>query len=203
MINTEFFAICVFFYYNVVFNFTEMKNKKWTELQSLQRARESLALGGAVEDKSLQHKIDALKQDIQREAMFQQDDLAQLGLVNRKEMVRLMQEYSFTIHPRDFPNWRPTQRHIGDINAVANGLTIIATDGLLAYFIFTNEQGQICPICGHVDWFVDGEGKPIEVKPLFSFSRKGGSSKPRKRKTPATVLDKTRELLEKLLGQSK
>lgn len=177
-----------------------MKNKKWTELQSLQRTKDFLSLDG-LSDENLrlaQKQIDRIKDDIRRQAAMQSDNMALLQHMNRKEMVRLMLLYGFTIKSKDFLNWRPTQRHIGDIGGVSEGVTIIATDGLLAYYVNSNtsvEDKQA--FCGHVDWFVDTDGKPIEVKSLYSCSNKSAAGT-RPRKAPQTQEQKAMELLKKL-----
>lgn len=166
-----------------------MKNPKWLELQSLQRQQHTLMLNGIV-DAQLDKKINDLKVEIRRIALMQGDNLSELDLANRRSLVALMHEYNIVINARDFVNWRPTKRELGDIPGVAEGVTIVATDGLLGYFIDANSV----PICGHIDWFT---GK---VQPLHSFSRTTGGSNVRspKRKTPQTLEEKTRELLQKL-----
>lgn len=172
-----------------------MKNKRWVELQSLQRHRSALELNGQVNDQSLDRKIDGLKDDIRREALMQQDEQAETQTLSRKELIRLMEVYGLVIHARDFVNWRPTQRTLGDITGVAEGLTIIATNGLLGYFVDLNNQ----PLCGHVDWFVDGDGEKIEVKPLFSSSSRTSSKETqRKPKRRLSQEKQARELLRKL-----
>jgi hypothetical protein len=90
--------------------------------------------------------------------------------LNRNELLHLMQQYGFVIRAIDFPNWRPTQRSSGTIPGVWDNVEIIATDGLLGYFV----EGQDVLI-GHIQMFTG------DVKPLFS-TPKNGAVKPRKPK---------------------
>jgi hypothetical protein len=96
------------------------------------------------------------------------------------ELTRLMAEHSLYISAADFPNWRPTVRSSGNIPGVADNVTIIATNGLLAYFLqwhfpVTAEEyvakGETPKVedcvqrvlIGHIQRF-DGEVKPMFVK---------------------------------------
>jgi len=175
------------------------KHKQWLELQSLQRQQHTAMLHG-ISDKQLNQKIDGLKEQIRREALRQEDNLSELELANRKSLVELMHRHNIVINARDFVNWRPVKPELGDISGVAEGVTCICTNGLLGYFITIDEQ----ILCGHIDWFMDGNGEPITLKPLHSFSHGSGSngSKPRS-KRPQTLEEKTRALLIKLQEEAK
>lgn len=103
------------------------------------------------------------------EQLRQDVDRAEVALDNRNEMIRLMGQYGFLIPAKRLPFWRPTVRSSGDIDGVREALTIIATDGLLAYFLTFEDEVW----CGHIQHF---SGK---VQPLFSF-HSGNGSKPSK-----------------------
>jgi hypothetical protein len=80
---------------------------------------------------------------------------------NVNALVQLMHEHNLFIPARDFPNWRPTQRVSGDIEGVIEAVEIIATDGILAYFL--TFDGSV--FIGHIQKFT---GK---VKTLFSVPK--------------------------------
>lgn len=109
---------------------------------------------------------------------------------NRDALVALMAAHSLWIPASDFANWRPTVRQHGDISGVASDLTIIATNGLLAYF--SDATGSV--FCGHIQCFSG------EVKPLFSTQKdKAKTIKPAKTKSPRkSRLELALELLAKL-----
>jgi hypothetical protein len=81
-------------------------------------------------------------------------------MLNRNELIRLMSVHELLIPAKSFPNWRPTQLTLGDIPGVMDGVTIIATDGLLGYFLHTNGV-----LIGHIHKFTS------DVKPLFSVQK--------------------------------
>lgn len=110
-------------------------------------------------------------------------DRAEVARKNRDELVRLMRVHGLLINAKQFPNWRPTQRILGDIPGIADGVTIIATDGLLAYFEHT--EGVLI---GHIDKFTG------DVKPLFSV-QKPKTDKPKTRRIGKS---KRQKLLETL-----
>ena len=84
-----------------------------------------------------------------------------VALANSQELLRLMREFQLYIQAADFQNWRPTVRSAGEIPGVAQNVTIIATNGLLGYFV--NDENSTVPVlCGHIQCFSG------EVKTLFS-----------------------------------
>lgn len=68
---------------------------------------------------------------------------------NRERLVKLMLRYNITIPAREIDKWRPTVEKTGNIPGVSDGLTCIATNGLLAYFTRPDRE----PLYGHVHWF--------------------------------------------------
>lgn len=84
------------------------------------------------------------------------DEVARLASC---EFARLMAVHRLFIAARDFPNWRPTLRTTGDIPGVIDSVEIIATDGLLGYFLDTSDETFI----GHIQKFTG------EIKPMFEI----------------------------------
>ena len=84
---------------------------------------------------------------------------AETALLNHNEMSKLMGRYGLLIRAKHLPMWRATQRVKGDIDGVHEALTIIATDGVLGWFLTYDEE----PWCGHIQCFSG------DVKPLFTF----------------------------------
>lgn len=91
---------------------------------------------------------------------------AEVDLKNRNALVELMRQHKLLIPAREFRNWRPTLRVKGQIQGLYDHVQIIATNGVLGWFL----NGDIEPLCGHIQTF-DGD-----VLPLFSMSKKGQSS---------------------------
>lgn len=162
-----------------------MKNEKWQELQKLQKHRDVHELDGLAREQ-IEKKIARLRADIRLEAQAQQDESANVAMLNRHALVALMHKYGFTIPAREFQNWRPTKLATGDISGVANQVTVLATDGLLAYF----DTGDGTVLCGHKDWFSGA------VETLHTLERAEKATKPRKPREK--LVDKAiRLLLEK------
>lgn len=92
------------------------------------------------------------------ETTIERDEVARK---NTNELVRLMNEHNLFIPARDFPNWRPTARDSGDIPGVIEGVEIIATDGILGYFL--DYYGNT--FIGHIQKF---SGK---VKTMFKTTK--------------------------------
>lgn len=93
----------------------------------------------------------------------------QVARMNRDGLTKVMGEFNLQISSRDFDDWRPTLRENGAIPGVVTSVTILATNGLLGWFI----RGQDCETAsptlnlanvfyGHIQMFT---GK---VRPLFS-----------------------------------
>lgn len=105
--------------------------------------------------------------DEMRETMAR-DSVAMLA---SNELSRLMAVHKLFIAARDFPNWRPTLRTSGDIPGVITEVEIIATDGLLGYFLTPVGETFI----GHIQRFTN------EIKPMFSVKSKKETKDVRKR----------------------
>jgi hypothetical protein len=102
-----------------------------------------------------------------------------------------MHEHNLFIPARHFPNWRPTQRVSADIEGVIEAVEVIATDGLLAYFL--TFDGNV--FIGHVQKFTG------DVKTLFSVPKSASSSAATKQKRKSNapkVKSKRQQLLESL-----
>lgn len=93
--------------------------------------------------------------DEMRDTMVR-DDVARRA---SNELSRLMALHRLFIPARDFPNWRPTLRVSGDIPGVISSVEIIATDGLLGYFLTIDGETFV----GHIQRFTN------EIKPMFSI----------------------------------
>jgi hypothetical protein len=123
------------------------------------------------------------------ETTLQRDEVARK---NVNALVQLMHEYNLFIPARHFPNWRPTQRVSGDIEGVIESVEVIATDGLLAYFL--TYDGSV--FVGHVQKFTG------DVKTLFSTPKRasGSAATKQSRKLSASpkVKSKRQQLLESL-----
>lgn len=118
-----------------------------------------------------------------------------VALLNSQALSRLMAEHQLYIQAKDFPNWRPTARSSGEIPGVASNVTIIATNGLLGYFV-VDENPSVPVLCGHIQCFTG------DVKTLYSTqkqqSREASENNQRKGKKGKTPLEKAIELLKKL-----
>jgi hypothetical protein len=88
---------------------------------------------------------------------------------NRNSLIELMQRYNLLIPARAMQLWRPTERALGAIDGLRGRLEIIATDGILGWFI--TEEGDAW--CGHIQFF-DGD-----IKPLHSFHGPMASKSPK------------------------
>lgn len=102
---------------------------------------------------------------------------------NAETLAGLMAKHGLLIPARDFPLWRPTLRATGDIAGIRGELTVIATNGILAYFLTATDETFV----GHIQKF---SGK---VKPLFSLPKPQ-----RARKKSASASAKRKAMLETL-----
>lgn len=127
-------------------------NKKWIELKTLQRQLECDHTNGAsdVTLNQMRHKIDVLKENIQREALGQSNEQDDVDRKNRQRLVELMLTHNITIPARDFDKWRPTVETTGQIEGVSDGLMCIMTNGLLGYFLRPDKD----PLYGHMSHFM-------------------------------------------------
>lgn len=129
-----------------------------------------------------------------------QDDTRErenIALLNSQALARLMEEHRLYISAADFPNWRPTQKSNGSIPGVASNVTIIATNGILAYFVFDDPCVPV--LCGHIQCFTG------DVKTLFASQKRkreeGGENRERKgRGKRLSQKEKTEKLLKELQG---
>lgn len=119
-----------------------------------------------------------------------------VALANSQALARLMQEHQLYIQAKDFPNWRPTARSSGEIPGVASNVTIIATNGLLGYFV--NDENPSVPVLyGHIQCFTG------DVKTLFSTAKQKKvetqeNNERKGKKRPKTPMEKALALLQKL-----
>ncbi len=109
---------------------------------------------------------------------LQRDEVQRL---NRDALTSLMRDHNLFIPARDFHIWRPTKRTFGDIQGIVGEVEIIATNGLLAYFLTATQE----VFYGHIQKF---SGK---VEPLFSVPKSTNikKSKPRKKSKTQIALD--------------
>ena len=133
-----------------------MENNEPTDrLHEMLIARADAAASKRIKDKAKRfghlHDIDA---DLRERAIVDE--------MNRSALVQLMLEHSLTIPAREFRNWRPTLRVRGQISGLYDQVEIIATNGLLGWFL----NGETEPICAPIQT-IDND-----VKPLFSISPK-------------------------------
>ncbi len=82
---------------------------------------------------------------------------ARVALANANSLSELMGQYGLLIPARSIALWRPTKRSVGMVNGVREGLTIIATDGILGWFLTTDTEE---PWQGHIQCF-DGDIEPL------------------------------------------
>jgi hypothetical protein len=137
--------------------------------------------------------------DAQRESA-QRANIAQ---ANADALLKLCAEYSITLRTAEAHLWRPCVRTRGDIPGVAEGLTLLCTDGVCAWFV--NDIGTL--LFGHVQRF-DGEVQTLhgmsksKVKPGDGTVPTGGTR--RKTRTPKTSATAVAvELLQQMLSNLK
>jgi len=98
--------------------------------------------------------------------------------------------------------WRPTQRKRGDIPGVAEGLTILCTDGVVAWFI--NDLGTL--LYGHIQRF-DGKVEPlhgtfnVKLKETATTKARKRAAKPRKPTAVQAAVALIEEMLQNLKAQ--
>jgi hypothetical protein len=109
---------------------------------------------------------------------------ALVALKNYNELIRLMGQHGILIPAKRLPLWRPTVQTKGDIDGVHEALTILATDGLLGWYLTSDGQTW----CGHIQCF---SGK---IEPRFRIP-KDEKSKPKKPKRPKS---RRREIIDSL-----
>lgn len=94
-----------------------------------------------------------------------------VAAANYQGLIDVIREYSLFIRATDLPNWRPTLRLSGTIPGVAHSasVTILATDGVVAYFVFDGAEREHEVLFGHIQRFTN------KVLPLFSVEKKSGT----------------------------
>ena len=97
---------------------------------------------------------------------------ARIATLNRNALITLMGQHRILIPARELPLWRPTLPDKGDIDGVQEAITIIATNGILGWFLTRDDQAW----CGHIQCFTG------EIKPLFSVPQVGKATKPKRPK---------------------
>lgn len=101
-----------------------------------------------------------------------------VAYLNDVGLQRVVAEFNLQLKQGVGIRWRPTKRNCGSIPGIPFSLTILCTDGCLAWF--HDHKGN--PFHGHIMCFSE------EVEPLFSltqFSDKPTSSEPKDlRKAP-------------------
>ena len=84
-----------------------------------------------------------------------------VATLNRNALIDLMGQHKILIAARELPLWRPTQPSKGDVNGVQEAITIIATNGILGWFLTHDGVAW----CGHIQCFSG------DIKPLFSLPK--------------------------------
>jgi len=130
---------------------------------------------------------------------------ARIAQLNSDALMRLCAEHNITLRTATAHLWRPTLRVRGDIPGVAEGLTILCTDGICAWFV--NDLGTL--LFGHVQRF-DGEVKTLHglAKPAKAKDHEGEArAKSRRTKSTRTLKASATaqavELLEQMLKSLK
>lgn len=94
-----------------------------------------------------------------------------VATLNRNALIDLMGQHEILIPARELPLWRPTKLLKGDIDGVQEAITIIATNGILGWFLTHDGAAW----CGHIQCFSG------DIKPLFSI-QKPDKTKPKVKK---------------------
>lgn len=117
---------------------------------------------------------------------FETIERDEIARKNREELLRLVAQWDLWIRKNDFDNWRPTVRVEGEITGIRACLTIIATDGNVAYF----EDGQTGDVFfGHIQCFTG------VVRTLFSMPKEGVIKEARPKKKRETTMQRAMRLL--------
>jgi hypothetical protein len=69
---------------------------------------------------------------------------------NGVALLEVMEKYGLTLPAREFATWRPTQPTDGRIEGIADGITCLATNGILGFFVSEWRE----PFIGHVQYFM-------------------------------------------------
>jgi hypothetical protein len=109
---------------------------------------------------------------------------AQVATKNRNALITLMGQHKILIPVRELPLWRPTVPEQGNIDGLAEAITIVATNGILGWYLTFDGQAW----CGHIQCFT---GK---ITTLFR-TEKEKSEKP---KRPPRQKSRRRQILDSL-----
>lgn len=122
----------------------------------------------------------------QQQDTAERDDIA---WKNQQELSRLASVYGLYIPASQLRYWRPTVLSSGDIPGVWTNITIIATDGILAWYLIPEKVGPtgVSLAQGHIQFFTGN------VKTLYSQD-----PPPKAPKTRKTLFNKAWELLQQL-----
>src|SRR5580765_6073246 len=74
---------------------------------------------------------------------------AEVATKNRNALITLMGQHKILIPVRELPLWRPTVQNLGDIDGIAEAITIVATNGVLGWYLTPDGQAW----CGHIQCF--------------------------------------------------
>ena len=99
---------------------------------------------------------------------------------------KVISESGLAINPDEWGQWRPTKRVRGTLHGVVEAVTCIATNGILAIYVF--DFGQAHPSLGvafkgHVAHFEYSDGEKLKVgspPPLFSVTSQATGGKKKK-----------------------
>lgn len=88
-------------------------------------------------------------------------DVLTLARNAREEaLLAVMQRYGITL-PRNAPEWRvPTEPTRGSITGIAEGATLVCTDGIVGWFRIGTEETEFRLLFGHLQHFVSDKPAP-------------------------------------------
>jgi len=110
---------------------------------------------------------------------------AEVATENRNALITLMGQHKILIPVRELPLWRPTVRKLGDIDGVAEAITIVATNGILGWYLTPDGQAW----CGHIQCFTG------DIITLFRTKKEEKSAKP---KRPPRQKSRRQQILDTL-----
>lgn len=120
------------------------------------------------------------------------DDVTQK---NATALSMLLREHLLLIQPKEFPQWRPTKRASGSIPGVAESVTVIATNGLMAYFLYDGAEREGEVLFGHVQKF---DGKVETLHTLPKAPKESDSAPSARAKKAAKTLSLKQQIMEEL-----
>lgn len=119
--------------------------------------------------------------------LFYDPELESVAQANRDALVKVMLETGMPIAASEWGKWRPTKRTLGTITGMPVNSICLATDGNLAIFQNTRDDGHnmgryFIGHCHRFEWTDGGQGVP---EMLFGRAKKdteGKEKAPRKDK---------------------